>query len=51
MTNNKFSLSNNYIKDIVEDTNGDLWIGTMGGGLNRYDRNTNRFTQFRNQTW
>jgi len=48
-TNNKFSLSNNFIKDIVEDANGDLWIGTMGGGLNRYDRNTNRFTQFRNK--
>ncbi len=46
---NKFSISNNYIKDIVEDASGDLWIATMGGGLNRYDRNSNRFTQFRNK--
>ena len=29
-----YSLSNNYIKDIKEDSKGNLWIATSGGGLN-----------------
>src|ERR1700712_5138803 len=35
---NKNSISNNYIMDIIESSNGDLWIATWGGGLNRFDR-------------
>ena len=41
------SLSNNLVNDIVEDSRGDLWIGTWGGGLDRYDRKTDQFTHFR----
>src|SRR5882724_884924 len=29
------SLSDNYIKDIIEDQHGNLWMATWGGGLNR----------------
>ena len=32
---------------MVEDRSGYLWIGTYGGGLNRYDPRTRRFTAFR----
>lgn len=31
------SLSHNYILTIFEDSNGVIWIGTFGGGLNRMD--------------
>lgn len=40
------SIGNNYINDIIEDKNGDLWIATVGGGLNRYDRKNNRFYRY-----
>ncbi|MBB4078611.1 signal transduction histidine kinase/ligand-binding sensor domain-containing protein/DNA-binding response OmpR family regulator [Lewinella aquimaris] len=30
------SLSHNYILPLFEASNGDIWIGTFGGGLNRY---------------
>ena len=33
------SLSSNDIKTIYEDTDGDIWIGTAGGGLNKYVEN------------
>jgi signal transduction histidine kinase/ligand-binding sensor domain-containing protein/AmiR/NasT family two-component response regulator len=41
------SLSNNLINDMVEDSGGNLWIGTWGGGLDRFDRRTELFTHFR----
>jgi len=41
------SLANNVVNSIVEDSKGYLWIGTWGGGLDRFDRNTNTFTHFR----
>ena len=44
---NPRSLSNNYIKDAKEDTNGDMWIATWGGGLNRYNRLKDNFTSFK----
>lgn len=40
------SLANNLIQGIVEDAQGYLWIGTWGGGVDRYDRNTEQFTHF-----
>ncbi|MGN8068742.1 two-component regulator propeller domain-containing protein [Mucilaginibacter sp. 22184] len=40
------SLSNNYVTHIAEDKNRDLWIATMGGGLNKYDRKKNRFYHY-----
>ncbi len=44
--NDQFSISNPRILTICEDADAFLWIGTNGGGLNKYDRKTNRFYQF-----
>ncbi len=41
-----FSLSDRMILDIVEDAQGGLWVGTMLGGLNRYDRLSGTFTHY-----
>ncbi|MEM9406120.1 MAG: two-component regulator propeller domain-containing protein [Acidobacteriota bacterium] len=35
------------VKDILEDTDRVLWIGTEGGGLSRFERATESFTHFR----
>ena len=40
------SLSNNRVMAIKEDKNGNLWIGTWGGGLNYFDQRTETFTRF-----
>jgi len=40
------TIGNNYIQNIVEDRDGNLWIATVGGGLNKYDRRTNRFHRY-----
>lgn len=40
------SLSSNGVVAIFEDHKEELWIGTQGGGLNRFDRETETFTQF-----
>lgn len=37
-------LANNYIRSIIEDTDGNIWFGTYGGGLSRYDGKS--FTNF-----
>ncbi|NIV37695.1 MAG: histidine kinase, partial [Anaerolineae bacterium] len=39
------SLSDNFVEAIHEDQSGALWIGTRAG-LNRFDRETERFTQY-----
>ena len=33
--NNRKSLSNNNVISIMEDSSENLWIGTIGGGLNK----------------
>jgi serine phosphatase RsbU (regulator of sigma subunit) len=40
------SLSNNRIFCIFEDRSSILWIGTFGGGLNRFDPETGTFTKY-----
>lgn len=40
------SIGNNYVRDIAEDKNGNIWVATAGGGLNRLDRKTNRFHRY-----
>jgi signal transduction histidine kinase/ligand-binding sensor domain-containing protein len=42
------SLINNEVTAILEDRNGDLWLGTRGG-LSKFDREMNNFRNFRNQ--
>jgi ligand-binding sensor domain-containing protein len=48
--NNVNSLSENQVTAIVEDSQGIIWIGTHGGGLNRWDKKTNQFTHFRSDS-
>lgn len=40
------SISHNRIMSIFEDQAGVLWIGTWGGGLNRFERETGHFRHF-----
>ncbi|WP_423149304.1 two-component regulator propeller domain-containing protein [Rubrolithibacter danxiaensis] len=40
------SLRNNNIESILEDSSGNLWIGTNGGGLSLYDRQTDSFHHY-----
>ncbi|MBK0380404.1 hybrid sensor histidine kinase/response regulator [Mucilaginibacter segetis] len=44
--NDKHSLRANNINTIFEDNNGDLWIGTGGGGVSLYNRDLDSFTNF-----
>ncbi len=43
---NPNTISNERVLSTFEDSKGILWIGTMGGGLNRYDRNSGLITRF-----
>ena len=49
--NDKNSLSINSLpytnQTILADRSGTLWIGTQGGGLNKFDKKTNTFTHYR----
>ncbi|MBN1122663.1 MAG: response regulator [Anaerolineae bacterium] len=41
------SISNDNVAAIFEDTHGVLWMGTVGGGITRYDKESNTFTHLR----
>lgn len=42
------SLSGNFTySNLIEDIHGNLWIGTLSNGLNRYNRSTETFTRFK----
>jgi len=41
------SISGQSFTSIIEDRQGNLWIGSLGGGLNRYNRLMDNFTTFR----
>ncbi|WDE13322.1 EAL domain-containing protein [Thalassomonas haliotis] len=32
----KFSLSENWLMDIYKDTSGNIWVGSYGGGINKF---------------
>lgn len=40
------TIGGNYVQDILEDESGNIWVATVGGGLDRFDRNTNRFRRY-----
>lgn len=44
--NDPTSLSSNEVRSISEDNSGNLWIGTLGGGLNKFDRVNEEFTRY-----
>ncbi len=44
--NNNNSISHNNISSLVEDRDGNLWIGTLGGGLNKFNIQSNIFTRY-----
>jgi ligand-binding sensor domain-containing protein len=43
------SISNNYISHLAEDRSGNIWIATVGGGLNKFNPKSDRFTHYRHQ--
>jgi len=40
------TISSNMITSILEDQEGNIWVGTNGGGLNRFNRNSETFQRF-----
>jgi ligand-binding sensor domain-containing protein/signal transduction histidine kinase/CheY-like chemotaxis protein len=44
------SISDNYIQVISGDDYGNLWIGTVGGGLNRFDPRSGCFKSYKHLT-
>ncbi|MDQ1352562.1 MAG: hypothetical protein QG657_2868, partial [Acidobacteriota bacterium] len=46
--NKKWSLSHNLAISIYKDSKETIWIGTYGGGLNRYDSKTEKFINHNN---
>ncbi len=45
---NPHSLQSNIISALEEDTDGAIWVGTNFTGLDRYDRETDRFISYSN---
>ncbi|MFT4925334.1 MAG: ligand-binding sensor domain-containing protein/signal transduction histidine kinase [Phenylobacterium sp.] len=45
---NPHSLSHNEVKAINEDASGTLWVGTLGGGINKLDSQTGLFSHYKN---
>ncbi|MEM7354245.1 MAG: two-component regulator propeller domain-containing protein, partial [Acidobacteriota bacterium] len=43
------TLSGGFIMSLLEDAEGDLWVGTLSSGLNRLDRNTGTFVHHRHE--
>ena len=41
-------VSSDVVKTIVEDASGQLWVGTIGGGQNKFDPDSGQFTRFSN---
>ena len=44
----KNSLSNNFVTSMIQDRSGTIWIGTDGGGINRFDPETEKFNRYQN---
>ena len=44
---NPRALASDYVWTIAEDAHGDLWLATIGGGVERWQRASDQFQQFR----
>ena len=44
--NDPDSLGDSAVQVIIEDKAGNLWLGSWGGGLNKFDTRTEQFTQY-----
>ena len=47
---NPNSLSNDMVRTIFKDRSGTIWVGTYGGGLNKFDWRRKKFRHHRNIT-
>ncbi len=45
--NNKLSISSNWVRSVYRDVHGNIWAGTLGGGVARFNRDDNSFVNFR----
>lgn len=43
---NPHSISGDNIRCLLEDSKGDIWVGTLNSGLNRYDYKTGKFKHY-----
>lgn len=43
------SLGDNTVNSIYEDSEGNIWVGTYGGGLGKYNPDKNNFTNYNTQ--
>jgi signal transduction histidine kinase/ligand-binding sensor domain-containing protein/DNA-binding response OmpR family regulator len=41
------SISNDNLSDVLEDDDGNLWVSSWGGGLNMFNKRTERFVRYR----
>lgn len=44
--NNPEVLQNDYIRTLFKDSSGNLWVGSYGGGLSKYDYENDKFLQY-----
>lgn len=47
-SDNPFSLSDDRVYTVFEDSDGILWVGTFGGGLNKFDKKSEHFISYKN---
>lgn len=40
------SMSSDHVSTLLEGSDGDLWVGTFNGGLNRYHRSMDNFSRY-----
>ncbi len=48
LSREKSSISGNWILSLEEDEQGNIWIGTHNNGLNKYHKETEKFTVYNN---